>query len=45
MLMDANSLLIGVEGIGAYVKAIVVAITMCIVCIAVSIPAINKKQL
>jgi ABC-2 type transport system permease protein len=45
MLMDANSLLIGAEGIGAYVKALVVAIAMCIVCIAVGIPAVNKKQL
>jgi ABC-2 type transport system permease protein len=45
MLMDANSLLMGVEGIESYVKVIVVSITMCIVCIVVSIPAINKKQL
>lgn len=45
VLMDANSLLIGMEGMGAYIRAIVVAAALCIVCIAVSIPIINKKQL
>lgn len=45
MLMDTNSLLIGSEGIDAYIKAIVVAAVLCIVCVAVSIPVINKKQL
>ena len=45
MLMNANSLLAGAGGIDAYRKAIVVAAALCIVCIAVSIPVINKKQL
>ena len=45
MLMDANSLLIDVEGIDAYIKAIVVAAVLCLVCVAVSIPIMNKKQL
>ncbi len=45
VLMDAGSLLIGAEGTGAYIKAVVVATALCIVCVAVSIPVINKKQL
>ena len=45
VLMDTNSLLIGMEGINAYIKAVIVAAAMCIVCVAVSIPIINKKQL
>jgi len=45
MLMDSNSLLMGTEEIGAYIKAIVVAAVLCIICVAVSIPVINKKQL
>lgn len=44
LLMNVGSLLIGAEGIGAYVKAIVVAAVLCIVCVAVSIPVINRKQ-
>ncbi len=45
ILMDANSLLMGAEKTGAYIKAIVIAAALCIVCFAVSIPVINKKQL
>ncbi len=45
MLMDTNSLLTGAEEIDAYIKAIVIAASLCIVCVAVSIPVINKKQL
>lgn len=45
MLMDTNSLLIGTKGIDAYIKAIVVTTALCIVCVAVSIPVTNKKQL
>ncbi len=44
-LMDANSLLTGAEGTQAYEKAIVVAVGLCIVCVAAAIPIINKKQL
>lgn len=45
MLMDTNSLMIGAEGIETYIKAIVVAAALCIVCLAVSFPVINRKQL
>lgn len=45
MLMDINSLLMGTEEAGAYIKAIVIAALLCIVCVTVSIPVINKKQL
>lgn len=45
VLMNANSLLLGMEGMNAYIKAAIAAVAMCIVCIAVSIPMINKKQL
>lgn len=45
VLMNANSLLSGTEGMDAYIKVIVAAAALCIVCIAVSIPIINKKQL
>lgn len=45
MLMDTNSLLMGMDEISAYIKAIVTAASLCVVCIAVSIPVINKKQL
>lgn len=45
MLMDSNSLLMGTKEIGAYIKAIIVTAALCIVCVAVSIPVINKKQL
>ena len=44
-LMNTNSLLIGEAEIDAYIKAIVVAVSLCIVCVAVSIPVINKRQL
>lgn len=45
MLMDTNSLMIGAEGIDTYIKAIVVAAALCILCVAVSFPVLNKKQL
>lgn len=45
MLMDAPVLLTGVEGLGLFVKAIIVTSVFAVVCIAVSIPVINKKQL
>ena len=44
-LMNTNSLLIGEAEIDAYIKAIVVAVSLCIVCVAVSIPVVNKRQL
>lgn len=45
VLMNTNSLLMGVEEIDAHRKAIVIAVSLCIVCVAVSIPVINKRQL
>lgn len=45
MLMDANSLLTGAESVNAYIKAVVVTAVSGMVCIAVSIPVMNKKQL
>ena len=45
ILMDINPLLIGTEEINAYIKAIIIAAALCIVCVAVSIPVINKKLL
>src|SRR5574344_204019 len=45
ILMNTNSLLMDVEEIYAYIKAIVITVFLCIVCVAVSIPIINKRQL
>ncbi|MDE7229648.1 MAG: ABC transporter permease [Oscillospiraceae bacterium] len=45
MLMDTNALLNGAEVPDAYMKAIVIAAVSGVVCIAVSIPVMNKKQL
>lgn len=45
MLMDANSLLIDAEGVGAYITAISIAAVSGVICIAVSVPVMNKKQL
>lgn len=45
LLMDANSLLAGTEGIDIYIKAVVVAVALSLICVFVSIPVMNKKQL
>lgn len=45
ILMNTNSLLMGLEEIDTYIKAIVITVFLCIVCVAVSIPIINKRQL
>lgn len=45
LLMNASSLLSGIEGTDAYGKAILVTAALCIACVTVSIPVINKKQL
>ncbi|HFI2664994.1 TPA: ABC transporter permease, partial [Streptococcus suis] len=45
LLMNSNSLLMGVEEIDAYIKAIVITVFLCIVCVALSIPIINKRQI
>ena len=44
-LMNTNSLLMGEAEMDAYMKAIVIAVFLCIVCVAVSIPVVNKRQL
>ena len=44
-LMDADSLLAGAEGTDAYIKAIIIAVVSGAICIAVSVPVMNKKQL
>ena len=44
-LMNTNSLLMGEAEIDAYIKAIAIAASLGIVCVAVSIPVINKRQL
>ena len=45
ILMNTNSLLMGTEEIDVYIKAIVITAFLCIVCVAVSIPVVNKRQL
>ena len=45
VLMDTNMLLLGAVETDAYIKAIAVVAALCIACMAVSIPVINKKQL
>lgn len=45
MLMDAISILTGAEGVDAYIKAIIITAVSGAICIAVSIPIMNKKQL
>ncbi len=45
VLLNTNALLTGVEETDAYRKAIALAASLCIVCVAVSIPVMNKKQL
>lgn len=45
MLIDAGSLLAGAEGIDAYRKAVIIAAVLSVICIIVSVPVMNKKQL
>lgn len=44
-LINTNSILMGVEEIDTYVKAIVITAFLCIVCVAVSIPIASESQL
>lgn len=44
MLMDISSLLSGAERTDTYMKAVIITVVACAVCIFVSIPVINKKQ-
>ena len=45
VLMNTNSLLMGTEEIEVYIKAIIITASLCIICVAVSIPIVNKRQL
>ncbi len=45
LLMNTNSILMGAEDMNAYIKAILIAASMCIICVSASIPIINKRQL
>lgn len=44
-LMNTSALLAGAEGAGDYTKSAAVAAVLCVFCIAVSIPVMNKKQI
>lgn len=44
-LTNSASLLNGTESADIYVKAIVITVVMCLVCLASSVPIMNKKQL
>lgn len=45
MLMKTGELLSGTAGTNEYIKAVVITAVLCIICIAVSIPIMNKRQL
>ena len=45
MLMNSNSILTGVEETDAYIKAILMTASMCVICVLASIPLLNKRQL
>ena len=44
-LMDGNSLTYGMEAAEDYLPALIIALTMAVICIGISIPIFNKKQL
>lgn len=45
LLININALLMGREEVNTYLKAVVITISMCILCISVSIPILNKREL
>lgn len=45
VLMNTSALLVGAESAGDYLCAVVTTIVLCIFCIAVSIPLMNKKKI
>ncbi len=45
LLINTASLLSGSEGLDAYVKAVVITVVLCVICIAASIPIMNKRQI
>ena len=44
-LMNSGALLVGAESADIYVKTIIITVTVCIACIALSIPIMNKRKL
>ena len=44
-LMNSGALLVGTESADIYVKTIIITVTVCIACIALSIPIMNKRKL
>ncbi|MBE5819172.1 MAG: ABC transporter permease [Clostridiales bacterium] len=44
-LMNSAALLVGAESADIYVKTIIITLTVCIACIALSIPIMNKRKL
>lgn len=45
ILMNTASLLAGEGETGAYIKAICIAVSLCVICVAASIQIINKRQM
>ena len=45
ILMETYSLLIGAESMDSYIKAIIITVILSIICIVISVPVMNKKQL
>lgn len=45
MLMDGNSLIYGLEQAESYGTAILVTVVLCVVCVVISIPVMNKKRI
>ncbi len=44
-LMNSNALMVGLETAEDYIGAVVVTVSLCVLCLAASIPIMNKKQL
>ena len=44
-LMNSTPLLVGAADTGAYTAAIIISLALCVLCVAVSIPILNKKQI
>ena len=44
-LMDGNSLIYGMDGADSYWKALLIVCGISLICVAISIPVFNKKQL
>lgn len=44
-LMGSGALLTGKEAVGEYVPALIITLLLCVVCVALSVPVLNKKRL